>query len=242
MGTRPRGSGVGRVSRFAANAGCQARGTIGQKSLRSRVSGVGSSGEGDRARWKVRSYRILAPPAGPCLSHITLPSPAVSCAQAFHVPTSVPGADSGPLLGPYWRLPRRWEESGNHGPRPPCSLHRVKIQDVLFFALCKDLLQQRDPARGTSSAQGEGPRRKPGVHLVDFKGEGWCLRPGLTTWPLFQISALLGSLQNSQPGSLHGGTRGDQGPSPAEGRAGVRQARSALASVRGSSDFSPVRC
>ena len=100
-----------------------------------------------------------------------------------------------------------------------------KIQDVLFFALCKDLLQQRDPARGTSSAQGEGPRRKPGVRLVDFKGEGWCLRPGLTTWPLFQISALLRSLQNSQPGGLHGGTRGDQGPGPAEGRAGVRQAR-----------------
>ena len=100
VGTRPRGSGAGRVSRFAANAGRQARETIGRKSLRSRVSGVGSSGEGGRARRKVRSYRIPAPPVGPCLSHITLPSPAVSCAQAFHVPTSVPGADSGPLLGP----------------------------------------------------------------------------------------------------------------------------------------------
>lgn len=60
------------------NAGCQARGIVNQ-SL-SRIPGVGSRG---KATGKRKSSIRLDPWSGPCLSQISLPSPAVSCARVF---------------------------------------------------------------------------------------------------------------------------------------------------------------
>ena len=153
VGAGPQGSGARRASHFAANAGCQALGTVGGKSFQ-----VGSPrGRRPNRTESPLPYRILVPSAGPCLAQITLSSPAVSCAHALRAHISVPSADPGPLVtvcSSYWRLLQRWEESGSHGPKPPRSLHRMKIQDIVFLCTVRRPPPTAVSIRGTFSARG----------------------------------------------------------------------------------------
>ena len=91
------------------NAGYQARGiVVNQESPESDLGRRVPGGKATEENGKSNKIGSLLPLSGPCLSQISLPSPAVSCARIFDAPTLFRGAESGPLLTVcrrYWRLP-----------------------------------------------------------------------------------------------------------------------------------------
>ena len=155
------------------NAGYQARGIV--VNQESPESDLGRRVPGGRRPRRTESPIRL----GPCSPYRVPACPRYRFPlQPFLAPASLmlPRCSAAQSLGPY-SLPPVLAPTALHAGRRPGSRTMTfplpspcKFRYALFFSLCRDLLPQQDSAWGTSSARGEGPRRKPGGV---GEGPGW---------------------------------------------------------------------